>query len=326
MTTRRGRADAARARCCADPTSTRYDLDERAVTSSSAAARSRPGSRKRHAPASARSSRRATRAPRPASGSAPRSTIPDEDAVVSVGRPHASVDLAVLDDDDRPVRRGRGRRGVPALPRGDVGLLARPRGHRAPRSPPTASCAPATSAGSTTAAACGSSAAARRCTSAAATTCTRSRSKACCRRHPAVAAVAVVPRADPVMGEIGVAVVVPRDAGAPPTLAELRDARRARSPRTSCREALAAASTRCPSPRWRRSTGARSRDELDRRCQLTLDAPRQEPETRDGARVQRRPGRAARQHPRGARQGVPDRASRARSSRPDAAPTRSGRR
>jgi acyl-CoA synthetase (AMP-forming)/AMP-acid ligase II len=40
--------------------------------------------------------------------------------------------------------------------------------------------------------------------------------------HPAVAAVAVVPRADPVMGELGVAAVVPRDAGAPPTLADLR--------------------------------------------------------------------------------------------------------
>jgi acyl-CoA synthetase (AMP-forming)/AMP-acid ligase II len=41
--------------------------------------------------------------------------------------------------------------------------------------------------------------------------------------HPAVAAVAVVPRNDPVMGEIGVAVVVPRDGAAPPTLADLRD-------------------------------------------------------------------------------------------------------
>jgi acyl-CoA synthetase (AMP-forming)/AMP-acid ligase II len=40
--------------------------------------------------------------------------------------------------------------------------------------------------------------------------------------HPAVADLAVVPRPDPVMGEIGVAVVVPRDAAAPPTLDELR--------------------------------------------------------------------------------------------------------
>ena len=41
--------------------------------------------------------------------------------------------------------------------------------------------------------------------------------------HPDVAAVAVVPRADDVMGEIGVAAVVPRDAHRPPTLADLRE-------------------------------------------------------------------------------------------------------
>ncbi len=42
--------------------------------------------------------------------------------------------------------------------------------------------------------------------------------------HPAVAAVAVVPRPDPVMGEVGVAVVVPADPDDPPTLAALRSA------------------------------------------------------------------------------------------------------
>jgi acyl-CoA synthetase (AMP-forming)/AMP-acid ligase II len=40
--------------------------------------------------------------------------------------------------------------------------------------------------------------------------------------HPAVSAVAVVPRADPVMGEIGVAVVVAREPTRPPSLDELR--------------------------------------------------------------------------------------------------------
>lgn len=40
--------------------------------------------------------------------------------------------------------------------------------------------------------------------------------------HPAVAEVAVVPRPDPVMGEIGVAVVAPHDPAAPPTLDGLR--------------------------------------------------------------------------------------------------------
>jgi len=41
-------------------------------------------------------------------------------------------------------------------------------------------------------------------------------------QHPAVASVAVVPRADPVMGEIGVAVVVPAEGADAPSLSELR--------------------------------------------------------------------------------------------------------
>lgn len=41
--------------------------------------------------------------------------------------------------------------------------------------------------------------------------------------HPAVAEVCVIPRHDDVMGEIGVAVLVPTDAAAPPTLDELRE-------------------------------------------------------------------------------------------------------
>jgi acyl-CoA synthetase (AMP-forming)/AMP-acid ligase II len=40
--------------------------------------------------------------------------------------------------------------------------------------------------------------------------------------HPAVGDIAVAPRPDPVMGEIGVAVVVPRDPANPPTLDDLR--------------------------------------------------------------------------------------------------------
>ena len=39
---------------------------------------------------------------------------------------------------------------------------------------------------------------------------------------PGVAAVAVVPRTDELMGEIGVACVVPRDRAHPPTLEDLR--------------------------------------------------------------------------------------------------------
>jgi acyl-CoA synthetase (AMP-forming)/AMP-acid ligase II len=41
--------------------------------------------------------------------------------------------------------------------------------------------------------------------------------------HPDVYEVAIVPRPDPVMGEIGVAVVVPRDPARPPTLDALRE-------------------------------------------------------------------------------------------------------
>jgi acyl-CoA synthetase (AMP-forming)/AMP-acid ligase II len=40
--------------------------------------------------------------------------------------------------------------------------------------------------------------------------------------HPDIASVAVVGRHDPVMGEVGVAVIVPRDGSATPDLAQLR--------------------------------------------------------------------------------------------------------
>jgi len=46
--------------------------------------------------------------------------------------------------------------------------------------------------------------------------------EACLSTHPAVAAVAVVPRPDPVMGEVGVAFVVPDDPARPPSLETLR--------------------------------------------------------------------------------------------------------
>lgn len=46
--------------------------------------------------------------------------------------------------------------------------------------------------------------------------------------HPAVAGIAITPRADPVMGEAGIAVVVPRDPAVPPTLSELREFGRTR--------------------------------------------------------------------------------------------------
>jgi acyl-CoA synthetase (AMP-forming)/AMP-acid ligase II len=57
--------------------------------------------------------------------------------------------------------------------------------------------------------------------------------------HPKVASVAIVPRPDTVMGEIGVAVVVPRaSSGAPPTLDELREMARPRLAAHKLPEAL----------------------------------------------------------------------------------------
>ena len=56
--------------------------------------------------------------------------------------------------------------------------------------------------------------------------------------HPAVAHVAVISRVDPVMGEIGVAVVVPRHRGEAPTLEMLRDHGRGRLAAYKLPEAL----------------------------------------------------------------------------------------
>jgi acyl-CoA synthetase (AMP-forming)/AMP-acid ligase II len=55
--------------------------------------------------------------------------------------------------------------------------------------------------------------------------------------HPDIAAVAVAPRADAVMGEIGVAVVVPRE-GRAPSLEALREFAAARLARHKLPEAL----------------------------------------------------------------------------------------
>ncbi len=146
---------------------------------------------------------------------------PEQDAVVSVGRPHPAVELALLDEDDTPV------------PTGEVGRVCL-------RSPATMTEYWRDPAATT-----------------AAFTADRfvrtgdlgwvddagrlhlvGRSKEMYVRggynvypvevegvlstHPDVAAVAVLPRPDAVMGEIGVAVVVPREPGRPPTLASLR--------------------------------------------------------------------------------------------------------
>lgn len=146
---------------------------------------------------------------------------PPEDAIVSVGRPHPAVDLALLDEDDV------------AVPRGEVGQVCL-------RSPAVmsgywrdadATRAAFTADGFVRTGDLGWVDAAGRLRLV-------GRSKEMYVRggynvfpvevesvlsnHPEVAAVAIVPREDPVMGEIGIAVVVPRDPAAPPSLADLR--------------------------------------------------------------------------------------------------------
>jgi acyl-CoA synthetase (AMP-forming)/AMP-acid ligase II len=146
---------------------------------------------------------------------------PDEDAVVSVGRPHASVDLALLDDDDRPVADG------------DVGAvcLRSPAVMSGYWNDPEATSAAFTADGYVRTGDVGRLDDRGRLRLV-------GRSKEMYVRggynvypvevesvlstHPAVAAVAVVPRPDPVMGEIGVAVVVTRAGRPAPPLEELR--------------------------------------------------------------------------------------------------------
>src|SRR6266545_1566789 len=147
---------------------------------------------------------------------------PEEDAVLSVGRPHPSIDLAVLDDGDR------------AVPTGEVGQVCL-------RSPavmsgywrdPDATDAAFTSDGFVRTGDLGWIDDRGRLRLVGRTKEMYVRGgenvypvevEAVLSRHPTVAAVAVVPRPDAVMGEVGVAVVVPRDASAPPTLESLRE-------------------------------------------------------------------------------------------------------
>ena len=146
---------------------------------------------------------------------------PDEDAVVSVGRPHASVELAVLDDHERRV------------PDGDVGevCLRSPAVMSGYWRDPDATRAAFTSAGFIRTGDLGWIDAEGRLRLV-------GRSKEMYVRggynvypvevesvlstHPDIAAVAVVPRHDAMMAEIGVAFVVPRVTGTPPTLESLR--------------------------------------------------------------------------------------------------------
>ena len=146
---------------------------------------------------------------------------PDEDAVVSVGRPHASVELALIDGDDAPV------------PAGEVGevCLRSPAVMSGYWRDPEQTRAAFTASGFVRTGDLGWIDDRGRLRLV-------GRSKEMYVRggynvypvevesvlstHPDIAAIAVVPRADDVMGEIGVAVVVPRDPARVPTLDELR--------------------------------------------------------------------------------------------------------
>jgi len=146
---------------------------------------------------------------------------PEEDAVVSVGRPHASVELALLDDDDRPVAGG------------EVGQVCL-------RSPAVMSGywhdAAATRAAFTRDGFVRTGDLGWLDDRGRLRLVGRSKEmyvrggynvypvevESVLSTHPGVAAVAVVPRPDDVMGEIGVAVVVPRAPDRVPTLADLR--------------------------------------------------------------------------------------------------------
>jgi acyl-CoA synthetase (AMP-forming)/AMP-acid ligase II len=162
---------------------------------------------------------------------------PEEDAVVSVGRPLPGVELALLDDEDRPV------------PEGEVGAVCL-------RSPatmigywrdPEATRAAYTADGYVRTGDLGWLDDRGRLhlvgrqkemyvrggynvypveVEAVLSTC------------PDVAAVAIAPRPDDVMGEIGVAFVVPRDRAHPPTLEQLRDYAAERLARHKLPEAL----------------------------------------------------------------------------------------
>src|SRR6476659_6735134 len=162
---------------------------------------------------------------------------PDEDAIVSVGRPHASVELAVLDEDDRPVPAGEIGRVCLRSPAVMTGYWRDPEGTHAAF----------TATGHVRTGDLGWVDEQGRLRLV-------GRSKemyvrggynvypveveAVLSTHPQLRAVAIVPRPDSVMGEIGVAVVVPD--GDAPTLDDLRTFAQERLARYKLPEAIVA--------------------------------------------------------------------------------------
>ena len=147
---------------------------------------------------------------------------PDEDAVVSVGRPHAAVDLAVLDEDDQPIRPGEVGRVCLHSPAVMAGYWHDPEGTRAVF----------TESGHVRTGDLGwvDDQGRLRLVGRSKEMYVRGgynvypvEVEAVLSTHPDIAAVAVVPQPDPVMGEIGVAFVVARDPAVPIELAALRE-------------------------------------------------------------------------------------------------------
>jgi acyl-CoA synthetase (AMP-forming)/AMP-acid ligase II len=147
---------------------------------------------------------------------------PEEDAIVSVGRPHAAVDLAVLDEDDRPV------------PAGEVGqvCLRSPAVMAGYWNDPAATAEAFTASGHVRTGDLGwvDDRGRLRLVGRSKEMYVRGgynvypvEVEAVLSTHPDVAAIAIVPRVDEVMGEIGVAVVVPRDPSHAVTLAVLAE-------------------------------------------------------------------------------------------------------
>jgi acyl-CoA synthetase (AMP-forming)/AMP-acid ligase II len=162
---------------------------------------------------------------------------PPEDAVVSVGRPHASVELSVRDEQDEPVGDGAVGRVCLRSPAAMAGYWH----------DPDATAAAFTADGFVRTGDLGwvDDHGRLRLVGRSKEMYVRGGEnvypvevEAVLSTHPDIAAVAVVPRADPVMAEIGVAVVVARDPDAPPTLDGLRAYARERLAPFKCPEGL----------------------------------------------------------------------------------------
>ena len=195
-------------------------------------------------------------------------STPDDDfehIATTVGVPWPGFEVRTVDEAGADVARRRARRGRRARRDRDARATSTTPRRPRPRSTPTASSTPATSARSTPTGTCASSGGSRTCSSSAGSTPTRPRSRTCCCATRAIAQVAVIGIPDARLGEVGMAFVV-------------LDARRRRVDRrraSSSGRATRWRTSRCPGG-WRSSTRCRStrpgkvvKDELRARVEPT---------------------------------------------------------